>query len=164
MCHAVKRLFCGMGVHPAVHELDLDPRGRDLERALARLVGAGGAAAAAVPVLGEVLLEERDLVAHLHHGRPRRRRVLRAREPDVDQLRHDVVAHGGAVRRRRRGGVRQPRPRHHGGDVVRVVSPDPVVQREALVEDDVSWPLPGDQLEYHHSEAVHVTLCRWMPS
>uniref|UniRef100_A0A0D3F5K8 Glutaredoxin domain-containing protein n=1 Tax=Oryza barthii TaxID=65489 RepID=A0A0D3F5K8_9ORYZ len=39
MCHAVKRLFCGMGVHPTVHELDLDPRGRELERALARLVG-----------------------------------------------------------------------------------------------------------------------------
>uniref|UniRef100_J3LXB9 Glutaredoxin domain-containing protein n=2 Tax=Oryza brachyantha TaxID=4533 RepID=J3LXB9_ORYBR len=33
MCHAVKRLFCGMGVHPTVHELDLDPRGRELERA-----------------------------------------------------------------------------------------------------------------------------------
>ncbi|CAO2038731.1 unnamed protein product [Urochloa humidicola] len=43
MCHAVKRLFCGMGVHPAVHELDLDPRGRELERALARfLAGYGG--------------------------------------------------------------------------------------------------------------------------
>ncbi|CAN6234824.1 unnamed protein product [Urochloa humidicola] len=52
MCHAVKRLFCGMGVHPAVHELDLDPRGRDLERALACLLGAsggGGAGAAAAP-------------------------------------------------------------------------------------------------------------------
>jgi len=52
MCHAVKRLFCGMGVHPAVHELDLDPRGRELERALACLLGAAaapGAAAAAAP-------------------------------------------------------------------------------------------------------------------
>ncbi|KAG8084756.1 hypothetical protein GUJ93_ZPchr0010g8111 [Zizania palustris] len=39
MCHAVKRLFCGMGVHTTVHELDLDPCGRELERVLARLVG-----------------------------------------------------------------------------------------------------------------------------
>ncbi|KAG8045999.1 hypothetical protein GUJ93_ZPchr0008g11463 [Zizania palustris] len=41
MCHAVKRLFCGTGVHPTVHELDLDPRGRELERVMARLVGYG---------------------------------------------------------------------------------------------------------------------------
>ncbi|EES10652.1 hypothetical protein BDA96_06G061500 [Sorghum bicolor] len=49
MCHAVKRLFCGMGVHPTVHELDLDPRGRELERALACLLGASGASAAGAP-------------------------------------------------------------------------------------------------------------------
>lgn len=68
MCHAVKRLFCGMGVHPAVHELDLDPRGRDLERALARLVGAGGAAAAAVPVvfIGGKLVGAMDRVMAAH--------------------------------------------------------------------------------------------------
>ncbi|KAJ6713705.1 GLUTAREDOXIN-C5 [Salix viminalis] len=28
MCHAVKRLFCGMGVNPTVYELDHDPRGK----------------------------------------------------------------------------------------------------------------------------------------
>ncbi|KAK7290528.1 hypothetical protein RIF29_05018 [Crotalaria pallida] len=39
MCHAIKRLFCGMGVNPMVHELDEDPRGKDLERALMRLLG-----------------------------------------------------------------------------------------------------------------------------
>lgn len=39
MCHAVKRLFCGMGVHPTVYELDMEPLGRDIERALARLLG-----------------------------------------------------------------------------------------------------------------------------
>uniref|UniRef100_A0A0E0P8F3 Glutaredoxin domain-containing protein n=1 Tax=Oryza rufipogon TaxID=4529 RepID=A0A0E0P8F3_ORYRU len=68
MCHAVKRLFCGMGVHPAVHELDLDPRGRDLERALARLVGAGGGAAAAVPVvfIGGKLVGAMDRVMAAH--------------------------------------------------------------------------------------------------
>ncbi|KAK4788056.1 hypothetical protein SAY86_019375 [Trapa natans] len=38
MCHAVKRLFCGMGVYPTVYELDLDPRGKEMECALSRLV------------------------------------------------------------------------------------------------------------------------------
>ncbi|THG11213.1 hypothetical protein TEA_030196 [Camellia sinensis var. sinensis] len=47
MCHAVKRLFCGMGVHPTVHELDQDPRGKEMERALMRLLGNS----AAVPVV-----------------------------------------------------------------------------------------------------------------
>ncbi|KAL9257010.1 Glutaredoxin-C8-like protein [Drosera capensis] len=41
MCHAVKRLFCGMGVNPTVYELDQDPRGggKEIERALIRLLG-----------------------------------------------------------------------------------------------------------------------------
>uniref|UniRef100_A0A2N9GQ64 Glutaredoxin domain-containing protein n=1 Tax=Fagus sylvatica TaxID=28930 RepID=A0A2N9GQ64_FAGSY len=39
MCHAVKRLFCGMGVNPTVYELDQDPRGKEIERALMRLLG-----------------------------------------------------------------------------------------------------------------------------
>ncbi|GJN03115.1 hypothetical protein PR202_ga20524 [Eleusine coracana subsp. coracana] len=66
MCHAVKRLFCGMGVHPTVHELDLDPRGRDLERALACLLG--GAAAPVVPVvfIGGRLVGAMDRVMAAH--------------------------------------------------------------------------------------------------
>ncbi|XP_047180224.1 glutaredoxin-C5-like [Vigna umbellata] len=28
MCHAIKRLFCGMGVNPTVHELDGTPEAR----------------------------------------------------------------------------------------------------------------------------------------
>ncbi|XP_050206436.1 glutaredoxin-C5 [Mercurialis annua] len=39
MCHAVKRLFCGMGVNPTAYELDQDPRGKEIERALMRLIG-----------------------------------------------------------------------------------------------------------------------------
>ncbi|GMI79869.1 hypothetical protein like AT5G14070 [Hibiscus trionum] len=39
MCHAVKRLFCGMGMNPTVHELDQDPRGEEIEKALSRLLG-----------------------------------------------------------------------------------------------------------------------------
>ncbi|KAF0924956.1 hypothetical protein E2562_015024 [Oryza meyeriana var. granulata] len=69
MCHAVKRLFCGMGVHPTVHELDLDPRGRELERALARLVGGvGGGGAPVVPVvfIGGKLVGAMDRVMAAH--------------------------------------------------------------------------------------------------
>ncbi|CAO2829787.1 unnamed protein product [Amaranthus hypochondriacus] len=39
MCHAVKSLLCGMGVNPSVYELDQDPKGKDMERALIRLLG-----------------------------------------------------------------------------------------------------------------------------
>ncbi|KAJ6934109.1 glutaredoxin-C1-like [Populus alba x Populus x berolinensis] len=39
MCHALKRLFCGMGVNPTVYELDHDPRGEEIEKALMRLLG-----------------------------------------------------------------------------------------------------------------------------
>ncbi|CAL5067425.1 unnamed protein product [Urochloa decumbens] len=73
MCHAVKRLFCGMGVHPAVHELDLDPRGRDLERALACLLGGGSPEAAAAPVVPVVFIGgrlvgamDRVMAAHIN--------------------------------------------------------------------------------------------------
>lgn len=38
MCHAVKRLFCGMGVSPAVYELDQHPLGKEIEKVLLRLL------------------------------------------------------------------------------------------------------------------------------
>ncbi|XAR64359.1 Thioredoxin-disulfide reductase [Bertholletia excelsa] len=47
MCHAVKSLFCGMGVNPTVYELDQDPRGKEIQRALTRLLGSS----ATVPVV-----------------------------------------------------------------------------------------------------------------
>ncbi|KAI4303203.1 hypothetical protein MLD38_038863 [Melastoma candidum] len=37
MCHAVKRLFYELGVSPAIYEVDEDPRGKEVEWALARL-------------------------------------------------------------------------------------------------------------------------------
>ena len=37
MSHAIKRLFYEQGVSPAVHELDEDPRGKEMEWALVRL-------------------------------------------------------------------------------------------------------------------------------
>ncbi|KAF8401530.1 hypothetical protein HHK36_012470 [Tetracentron sinense] len=37
MCHTIKTLFCDFGVNPAVHELDEDPKGKEMEKALLRL-------------------------------------------------------------------------------------------------------------------------------
>ncbi|XP_010241661.1 PREDICTED: monothiol glutaredoxin-S2-like [Nelumbo nucifera] len=34
MCHAIKTLFSDYGASPVVYEIDLDPRGREIERAL----------------------------------------------------------------------------------------------------------------------------------
>ncbi|RRT82025.1 hypothetical protein BHE74_00006430 [Ensete ventricosum] len=39
MCHTVKSLLHDLGVNAAVYELDEDPRGREMEKALAKLVG-----------------------------------------------------------------------------------------------------------------------------
>ena len=123
------------------------------ERAAAAVAVAVGGA-----VAGEVLLEQRDLVADVRHGGPQRRRVLRAHEPELDELDDGHLG-------RRRG---RPRPsrrvREDGAHVVRVVPPHPVVQREPLVEDHVRWPLPGDELQEHYAKAVHVALRRRMPS
>lgn len=64
MCHAIKRLFCGMGVNPTVYELDEDPRGKDLEKALMRLLGTSSA----VPVVfvGGKLVGAMDRVMASH--------------------------------------------------------------------------------------------------
>ncbi|KAJ4729505.1 Glutaredoxin [Melia azedarach] len=64
MCHAVKRLFCGMGVNPTVYELDEDPRGKDTEKALMRLMGSSSA----VPVvfIGGKLVGSMDRVMAAH--------------------------------------------------------------------------------------------------
>ncbi|GMH20493.1 hypothetical protein Nepgr_022334 [Nepenthes gracilis] len=37
MCHSIKTLFYEMGASPAVYEIDQDPRGKEMERALQRL-------------------------------------------------------------------------------------------------------------------------------
>ncbi|KAM2263595.1 hypothetical protein ACFXTI_039861 [Malus domestica] len=46
MCHTIKPLFCDTGINPTVHVLDEDPRGKDLERALMRLLGTSSAESA----------------------------------------------------------------------------------------------------------------------
>lgn len=64
MCHAVKRLFCSMGVSPTVYELDQEPRGEDIERALVSVLGSGSA----VPVvfIGGKLIGTMDRVVASH--------------------------------------------------------------------------------------------------
>ncbi|GLT38074.1 hypothetical protein SLA2020_123440 [Shorea laevis] len=64
MCHAVKRLFCGMGVSPTVYELDQHPVGKEIERALMRLMGSSQA----VPVvfIGGKLIGSMDRVMGSH--------------------------------------------------------------------------------------------------
>ncbi|KAL5712914.1 Monothiol glutaredoxin-S10 [Ranunculus cassubicifolius] len=37
MCYAIKSLFYDLGVSPAIYELDEEPKGRDMEKALQRL-------------------------------------------------------------------------------------------------------------------------------
>lgn len=64
MCHAVKRLFCGMGVSPAVYELDQDPRGKEMERALMRLLG--NSTAVPVVFIGGKLIGAMDRVMASH--------------------------------------------------------------------------------------------------
>ncbi|URE28356.1 Glutaredoxin [Musa troglodytarum] len=66
MCHTVKRLFCELGVNPAVHELDEDPRGKDMERALAKMLGRSPPVPAVF--IGGNLVGPTDEVMALHLG------------------------------------------------------------------------------------------------
>ena len=73
MCHAVKRLLRGLGASPAVHELDEDPRGREIERALAGIVAgyrSGGGPAPVVPAvfIGGAYVGPTEAVMSLHLG------------------------------------------------------------------------------------------------
>ncbi|KAI3501882.1 hypothetical protein L2E82_42201 [Cichorium intybus] len=65
MCYAVKSLFSGMGVNPTVYELDEDPiRGREIERALVRLLG--NSTAVPVVFIGGKLVGSMDRVMAAH--------------------------------------------------------------------------------------------------
>ncbi|KAJ7945589.1 Glutaredoxin [Quillaja saponaria] len=69
MCHAVKRLFCGMGVNPTVYELDLqDPRsGKEIERALISLLGNSNNAVPVVFIGGKLIgAMDRVMASHIN--------------------------------------------------------------------------------------------------
>jgi glutaredoxin 3 len=65
MCHTVTQLMADLTVNALVHELDRDPRGKDMERALLKMLGGGGPAVPAVFIGGE-LVGGTDSVMSLH--------------------------------------------------------------------------------------------------
>ncbi|GJM91946.1 hypothetical protein PR202_ga08369 [Eleusine coracana subsp. coracana] len=64
MCHAVTTLFSELGVSWTVYELDKDPKGKDMERALARMVGRNPPVPAVF--IGGKLVGPTDQVMALH--------------------------------------------------------------------------------------------------
>ncbi|XP_010904788.1 glutaredoxin-C1-like [Elaeis guineensis] len=66
MCHTVKRLFCELGVNPAVYELDEVRGGREMEKALVQLLGRSPPLPAVF--IGGNLIGSTDRVMSLHLG------------------------------------------------------------------------------------------------
>ncbi|KAI3848210.1 hypothetical protein MKX03_003488 [Papaver bracteatum] len=66
MCYAVKILFHDLGFNPKIHEIDLDPQGREIEKALIRL----GCNTTSVPAvfIGGSLIGSTNEVMSLHLG------------------------------------------------------------------------------------------------
>ncbi|RWW73179.1 hypothetical protein BHE74_00018978 [Ensete ventricosum] len=64
MCYTIKRLFCDLGVNPAIHELDEDPNGKDMEGALTKWLGCNPPVPAVF--IGGCLVGPTDRVMSLH--------------------------------------------------------------------------------------------------
>ncbi|KAF7056809.1 hypothetical protein CFC21_064187 [Triticum aestivum] len=64
MCHTVARLFRDLGANPAEVDLDEDPRGKEMEKALARLLGRNPGVPAVF--IGGRLVGSTDKVMSLH--------------------------------------------------------------------------------------------------
>ncbi|KAH0928120.1 hypothetical protein HID58_013847, partial [Brassica napus] len=62
MCHSIKTLFYELGASPAIHELDKDPEGREMERAL-RALGSSNPAVPAVFVGGRYIGSSKDIIS-----------------------------------------------------------------------------------------------------
>lgn len=60
MCHSIKALFYELGASPAVHELDHEPNGREMERALQRL---GCSSVPAVFIGGKYIGSAKDVIS-----------------------------------------------------------------------------------------------------
>ena len=65
MCHTVTQLMADLSVNALVHELDRDPRGKDMERALHKMLGGRGSAVPAV-FIGAKLVGGTNRVMSLH--------------------------------------------------------------------------------------------------
>ena len=66
MSHMVRRLMAELGVNPLVHELDSDPSGKELERALLKMLGGRGPSAVPAVFVGGKLIGGIDRVMSLH--------------------------------------------------------------------------------------------------
>ncbi|KAG0470510.1 hypothetical protein HPP92_017210 [Vanilla planifolia] len=66
MCHTVKTLFAELGVNADVHELDEEPLGREMHRALLKM--AGRSSALPVVFIGGRMIGSTDRVMSLHLG------------------------------------------------------------------------------------------------
>ncbi|CAD5191846.1 putative glutaredoxin-C14 [Musa acuminata AAA Group] len=65
-CYSVKSLFHELGVNAAVHELDEDPRGAEMEKALVKLLGRKSPVPAVF--IGGKLVGSTDRIMTLHLG------------------------------------------------------------------------------------------------
>ncbi|WOL18864.1 glutaredoxin-C14 [Canna indica] len=66
MCYSVKTLFHDLGVSAAIHELDEDPRGAEMEKALMKLMGRRPPVPAIF--IGGRLVGSTDRIMSLHLG------------------------------------------------------------------------------------------------
>ncbi|KAI0510396.1 hypothetical protein KFK09_010997 [Dendrobium nobile] len=65
MCHSVKELFIGqLGVNPAIYELDEDPKGKEIEKTLARMLQSSSPLPAVF--IGGKLVGPTDRIMSLH--------------------------------------------------------------------------------------------------
>ncbi|CAL5018247.1 unnamed protein product [Urochloa decumbens] len=67
MCHTVTQLMADLGVNALVHELHSDPRGKEMEHALLKMLGSRGPAVPAV-FIGGKLIGGTNRVMSLHLG------------------------------------------------------------------------------------------------
>ncbi|KAL0371405.1 UNVERIFIED_CONTAM: Monothiol glutaredoxin-S9 [Sesamum angustifolium] len=63
LCYAVQMLFQDLGVHPLIYEIDHDPEGKEIEKALVRM-GSGGPVPAVF--IGGKLVGSTNEVMSLH--------------------------------------------------------------------------------------------------
>lgn len=62
MCHSIKALFYDLGASPAIHEIDLDSSGRDMELALRDILGCNPAVPA-VFIGGKYVGSTKDVIS-----------------------------------------------------------------------------------------------------
>ncbi|GFQ03326.1 glutaredoxin-c11 [Phtheirospermum japonicum] len=68
MCHSIKALFYDLGASPAVHELDHDVKGKEMEQQLERALGVASGRRSSFPAvfIGRELVGGADEVMSLH--------------------------------------------------------------------------------------------------